>query len=127
MSTVMHRRHRRGDPRLADRPWRVGAPFSCGASRWRRPPSGRPGAFSLQAEAADVHPTSPVARWATFAVVDDKKNYPPPLKPKWAFLLFWLPQPAARAPSGPGETGAGGVRSLLVPILLNGGFGYENL
>jgi hypothetical protein len=34
--------------------------------------------------------------------------------------------------SGPGafrgsaETGAGGVRSLLVSILLNGGFGYEN-
>jgi hypothetical protein len=28
---------------------------------------------------------------------------------------------------GPAETGAGGVRRLLVSILLNGGFGYENL
>jgi hypothetical protein len=27
---------------------------------------------------------------------------------------------------GPAETGAGGVRCLLVPILLNGGFGYED-
>ena len=31
------------------------------------------------------------------------------------------------APSGPGETGAGGVRRLLVSILLLGGFGYEDL
>ena len=27
---------------------------------------------------------------------------------------------------GPAETGAGGVRRLLVPILLNRGFGYED-
>jgi hypothetical protein len=32
-----------------------------------------------------------------------------------------------RLSQGPAETGAGGVRRLLVPILLNGGFGYENL
>ena len=36
-----------------------------------------------------------------------------------------MPRQAVRAPfGGPAETGAGGVRRLLVPILLNGGFGY---
>src|SRR5215212_5403228 len=37
---------------------------------------------------------------------------------------------ATRGPSasrGLGEKDAGGVRRRLVPILLNGGFGYENL
>src|ERR1700753_559912 len=38
-----------------------------------------------------------------------------------------MPRLAVRAPfGGLAETGAGGVRRLLVPILLNGGFGYEN-
>ena len=43
------------------------------------------------------------------------------------FLIFNVPPSAVRAPlGGPAETGAGGVRCLLVPILLNGGFGYED-
>jgi hypothetical protein len=52
-----------------------------------------------------------------------------PLETESAFASF-LPAAtrAVRAPlGGPAETGAGGVRRLLVPILLNGGFGYENL
>lgn len=49
------------------------------------------------------------------------------LKPDGLFLIFIVPPSAARAPfRGPAETGAGGVRCLLVPILLNGGFGYED-
>jgi hypothetical protein len=49
------------------------------------------------------------------------------LKFDWLFLIFNVPPLAVRAPfGGPVETGAGGVRCLLVPILLNGGFGYEN-
>src|SRR5258708_25006543 len=50
------------------------------------------------------------------------------LKPKRPLLVFCVPRYAVRAPlEGPAETGAGGVRRLLVPNLLNGGFGYENL
>jgi hypothetical protein len=30
-------------------------------------------------------------------------------------------------PQGLTKAGAGGVRRLLIPILLNGGFGYEDL
>ena len=51
-----------------------------------------------------------------------------PLKPIWLSLILQVPRkcgPGALA--GPEETGAGGVRSLLVPILLNGGYGYEDL
>jgi CheY-like chemotaxis protein len=49
------------------------------------------------------------------------------LKPEALFLVFGMPRLAVRAPfGGLAETGAGGVRRLLVPILLNGGFGYEN-
>jgi hypothetical protein len=49
------------------------------------------------------------------------------LKPEALFLVFCMPRKAVRAPfGGPAETGAGGIRRLLVPILLNGGFGYEN-
>ena len=49
------------------------------------------------------------------------------LKPNSDLLVFWLPRQAVRAPiRGPAETGAGGVRGLLVSILLNGGFGYED-
>jgi hypothetical protein len=49
------------------------------------------------------------------------------LKPGSLFLVFFIPRQAVRAPfGGPAETGAGGVQRLLVPILLNGGFGYEN-
>ena len=49
------------------------------------------------------------------------------MKSDWLFLIFSVPPQAVRAPfGGPAETGAGGVRSLLVPILLNGGFGYED-
>src|SRR6202022_2882470 len=49
------------------------------------------------------------------------------LKPGALFLVFGMPRSAVRAPfGGLAETGAGGVRRLLVPILLNGGFGYEN-
>jgi hypothetical protein len=49
------------------------------------------------------------------------------LKFDWLFLIFNVPPSAVRAPfGGPAETGAGGVRCLLVPILLNGGFGYED-
>jgi hypothetical protein len=56
------------------------------------------------------------------------KKSPTLLKPNWPLLVFWLPRHAVRAPfGGSDETGAGGVRPLLVPILLNGGFGYENL
>jgi hypothetical protein len=40
------------------------------------------------------------------------------------FLLAATSGPGAL--QGPGETGAGGVRRLLVSILLNGGFGYED-
>src|SRR6202011_3450324 len=50
------------------------------------------------------------------------------LKPESLLLVFCLPRHAVRAPLlGPAETGAGGVRRLLVPILLNGGFGYESI
>src|ERR1700730_4033431 len=50
------------------------------------------------------------------------------LKPEKLWIISSTPQDAARAPlAGPAETGAGGVRRLLVSILLNGGFGYENL
>jgi len=49
------------------------------------------------------------------------------LKPGLLFLVFAMPRQAVQAPfGGSAETGAGGVRRLLVPILLNGGFGYEN-
>jgi hypothetical protein len=40
------------------------------------------------------------------------------------FLLAAIGGPGALW--GPAETGAGGVRGLLVSILLNGGFGYED-
>jgi hypothetical protein len=50
-----------------------------------------------------------------------------PLKSDWRFLISCVPRKAVRAPfGGSAETGAGGVRRLLVPILLNGGFGYED-
>src|ERR1700736_6022385 len=50
------------------------------------------------------------------------------MKPGSLLLVFEMPRSAVRAPcGGSAETGAGGVRRLLVPILLNGGFGYENL
>jgi len=50
------------------------------------------------------------------------------LKPNGDLLVFCVPRSAARAPfGGSAETGAGGVRRLLVPILLFGGFGYEDL
>src|ERR1700676_525243 len=56
------------------------------------------------------------------------KNIHAPLKPNRLLRIFRLPRQAVRAPfAGPVETGAGGVRRLLVPILLNGGFGYEDL
>jgi hypothetical protein len=42
------------------------------------------------------------------------------------FLIFWLPRMRSECPSGLGKAGAGGVRSLLVPNLLYGGFGYED-
>ena len=49
------------------------------------------------------------------------------LKSNLLFLIFSVPRQAVRAPfGGPAETGAGGVQRLLVPILLNGGFGYED-
>src|SRR5215210_161780 len=49
------------------------------------------------------------------------------LKPIGLFLICNVPREAVRAPfGGSAETGAGGVRGLLVPNLLNGGFGYEN-
>src|SRR5438309_1814685 len=49
------------------------------------------------------------------------------LKPIGLFLICNVPREAVRAPfGGSAETGAGGVRRLLVPNLLNGGFGYEN-
>jgi hypothetical protein len=49
------------------------------------------------------------------------------LKPGALFLVFCMPRQAVRAPfGGSAETGAGGFRRLLVPILLNGGFGYED-
>ena len=49
------------------------------------------------------------------------------LKSDRLFLIFSVPRQAVRAPfGGLAETGAGGVRRLLVPILLNGGFGYED-
>ena len=51
----------------------------------------------------------------------------PLLKFDWRFLISCVPRQAVRAPfGGPAETGAGGVRGLLVSILLNGGFGYED-
>src|ERR1700724_4802529 len=57
-----------------------------------------------------------------------RKKFAGLLKPGALFLVFCMPRKAVRAPSpGPVETGAGGVRRLLVPILLNGGFGYEDL
>ena len=40
------------------------------------------------------------------------------------FLIFSVPPSGALR--GLAETGSGGVRCLLVPILLNGGFGYED-
>ena len=50
------------------------------------------------------------------------------MKPKKPLLISCPPRHAAQAPfGGLAETGAGGVRCLLVPILLNGGFGYGNL
>ena len=50
------------------------------------------------------------------------------MKPKEPLLISCPPRHAAQAPfGGLAETGAGGVRCLLVPILLNGGFGYGNL
>ena len=50
-----------------------------------------------------------------------------PLETGMTFSSFWHAAKAVRAPlGGSAETGAGGVRRLLVPILLNGGFGYEN-
>jgi len=41
-----------------------------------------------------------------------------------SFLAAALRGPGALR--GPVETGAGRLRRLLVPILLNGGFGYED-
>jgi hypothetical protein len=56
-----------------------------------------------------------------------RKKFAGLLKPGALFLVFGMPRQAVRAPfGGSAETGAGGVRRLLVPILLNGGFGYEN-
>ena len=50
-----------------------------------------------------------------------------PLEIRLAFSNFLRAAKTVRAPfGGPAETGAGGVRRLLVPILLNGGFGYED-
>jgi hypothetical protein len=49
------------------------------------------------------------------------------LKSNRVFLILSVPRQAVRAPfGGPAETGAGGVRRLLVSNLLNGGFGYED-
>ena len=48
------------------------------------------------------------------------------LKPGALFLVFCMPRQAVREPFGPGADGRRRYRRLLVPILLNGGFGYEN-
>jgi hypothetical protein len=49
------------------------------------------------------------------------------LKPEPLFLVFGMPHQRSGCPSGARRgRGAGGVRRLLVPILLNGEFGYEN-
>jgi hypothetical protein len=50
------------------------------------------------------------------------------LKPNCDLLVLCVPRPAVPgALRGLGGDGAGRVRRLLVPILLFGGFGYENL
>ena len=49
------------------------------------------------------------------------------LKPNGDLLVFWLPRQADRAPlRGPARRVPEGIRDLLVSILLNGGFGYED-
>jgi hypothetical protein len=50
------------------------------------------------------------------------------LKPEKPLLIFFRRHTRpGRLSQGLVETGADGVRRLLVPILLNGGFGYGNL
>src|SRR6476469_4792793 len=70
----------------------------------------------------------PQSRWRSMRNNRFTKKFCLLLKPKRSLLIFYPPPRAARAPfGGPAEAGAGGVRHPLVSILLNGGFGYENL
>jgi hypothetical protein len=57
------------------------------------------------------------------------KKITPTLETEKAFADFFVCRDhAVRAPiGGPAEIGAGGVRAPARTILLNGGFGYENL
>jgi len=57
----------------------------------------------------------------------NKNIFAPFLKPIRDLLVLCVPRGAVPgAFRGLVETGAGGVRRLLVPILLCGGFGYED-